>query len=64
MAVKLESMVTERLTEASSLLGTSIGFNEVLTGTYHHLFYPAQLISGKEDAANNCLTSEYLRAVW
>jgi hypothetical protein len=38
--------------------------DEVRTGTYRHLFHPEQLISGKEDAANNCLTSEYLRAAW
>lgn len=28
--------------------------DEVRTGTYRHLFHPEQLISGKEDAANNC----------
>lgn len=27
--------------------------DEVRTGTYHQLFHPEQLISGKEDAANN-----------
>ncbi|KAL3482551.1 Tubulin/FtsZ, GTPase domain-containing protein [Aspergillus germanicus] len=38
--------------------------NKIRTGTYRHLFHPEQLISGKEDAANNYLTSEYLRAAW
>ena len=27
--------------------------DEVRTGTYRQLFHPEQLISGKEDAANN-----------
>ena len=35
--VELESTVTD----------------EVHTGTYHQLFHPEQLITGKEDAANN-----------
>ncbi|CRL31448.1 Tubulin alpha-2 chain [Penicillium chrysogenum] len=30
--------------------------DEIRTGTYRHLFHPEQLISGKEDAANNCMT--------
>lgn len=38
--------------------------DEVRTGTYRQLFHPEQLISGKEDAANNFArghyTSEYL----
>jgi tubulin alpha len=28
--------------------------DEVRTGPYRQLFHPEQLISGKEDAANNC----------
>jgi hypothetical protein len=28
--------------------------DEVRTGTYRQLFHPEQLITGKEDAANNC----------
>jgi tubulin alpha len=28
--------------------------NEVRTGIYRSLFHPETLISGKEDAANNC----------
>lgn len=38
--------------------------DEVRTGTYRQLFHPEQLISGKEDAANNFArghyTSEYV----
>jgi tubulin alpha len=30
--------------------------DEVRTGTYRQLFHPEQLISGKEDAANNCIS--------
>jgi tubulin alpha len=28
--------------------------DEVKTGTYRSLFHPETMISGKEDAANNC----------
>lgn len=41
--------------------------DEVRTGTYRQLFHPEQLISGKEDAANNFArghyTSKYLYLV-
>ena len=41
--------------------------DEVRTGTYRQLFHPEQLISGKEDAANNFArghyTSEYLNSL-
>ena len=33
--------------------------DEVRTGRYRKLFHPEQLISGKEDAANNCTTSSF-----
>ena len=33
--------------------------DEVRTGTYHQLFHPEQLISGKEDAANNFARGRY-----
>ncbi|KOC59460.1 Tubulin alpha chain, partial [Habropoda laboriosa] len=33
--------------------------DEVRTGTYHQLFHPEQLISGKEDAANNYARGHY-----
>lgn len=29
--------------------------DEIRTGPYRQLFHPEQLISGKEDAANNCM---------
>ena len=28
-------------------------FDEIRTGTYRQLFHPEQMVSGKEDAANN-----------
>nr|CAD7611395.1 unnamed protein product [Timema genevievae] len=33
--------------------------DEIRTGTYRHLFHPEQLISGKEDAANNYARGYY-----
>ncbi|CAG8293618.1 unnamed protein product [Penicillium salamii] len=33
--------------------------DEIRTGTYRHLFHPGQLISGKEDAANNYARGHY-----
>lgn len=33
--------------------------DEVRTGTYKHLFHPEQLITGKEDAANNYARGHY-----
>ncbi|KAK4943322.1 alpha-tubulin [Elasticomyces elasticus] len=35
--------------------------DEIRTGTYRNLFHPEQLISGKEDAANNCMSPSYLK---
>jgi tubulin alpha len=35
--------------------------DEVRTGPYRQLFHPEQLISGKEDAANNCTLSSVHR---
>lgn len=35
------------------------GADEIRTGTYHGLFHPEQLISGKEDAANNYARGHY-----
>ncbi|XP_077868654.1 tubulin alpha-1 chain-like [Saccoglossus kowalevskii] len=37
--------------------------DEVRTGTYRQLFHPEQLITGKEDAANNYARGHYTRAV-
>jgi hypothetical protein len=33
--------------------------DEIRTGTYRQLFHPEQLISGKEDAANNYARGHY-----
>ena len=33
--------------------------DEVRTGTYRQLFHPEQLITGKEDAANNFARGHY-----
>ena len=33
--------------------------DEVRTGTYRQLYHPEQLISGKEDAANNYARGHY-----
>ena len=33
--------------------------DEVRTGTYRQLFHPEQLITGKEDAANNYARGHY-----
>ena len=35
------------------------GTDEVRTGTYRQLFHPEQLITGKEDAANNYARGHY-----
>lgn len=35
------------------------GSDEVRTGTYRQLFHPEQLITGKEDAANNYARGHY-----
>lgn len=35
--------------------------DEVRTGTYRQLFHPEQLITGKEDAANNYARGRYAR---
>jgi hypothetical protein len=34
-------------------------FAQVRTGTYRQLFHPSQLITGKEDAANNYARGHY-----
>merc|ERR1711991_1291039 len=36
-----------------------MGSDEVRTGTYRQLFHPEQLITGKEDAANNYARGHY-----
>ncbi len=37
----------------------SVYADEVRTGTYRQLFHPEQLITGKEDAANNYARGHY-----
>lgn len=37
----------------------SLHADEVRTGTYRQLFHPEQLITGKEDAANNYARGQY-----
>ena len=36
-----------------------VSLDEVRTGTYRQLFHPEQLITGKEDAANNYARGHY-----
>ena len=36
-----------------------VSADEVRTGTYRQLFHPEQLITGKEDAANNYARGHY-----
>ena len=38
---------------------TLFSIDEVRTGTYRQLFHPEQLITGKEDAANNYARGHY-----
>eukprot|EP00438_Fugacium_kawagutii_P023025 Skav229902 [mRNA] locus=scaffold2151:426328:503153:- [translate_table: standard] len=52
-------MVDLEPTEASLCLGRFYVVDEVRTGTYRQLFHPEQLISGKEDAANNFARGHY-----
>jgi tubulin alpha len=40
-------------------LNESFSLDEVRTGTYRQLFRPEQLITGKEDAANNYARGHY-----
>ena len=43
-----------------SLIGCAFPLpDEVRTGTYRQLFHPEQLITGKEDAANNYARGHY-----
>jgi tubulin alpha len=44
--------------QSSSILEPTV-IDEVRTGTYRQLFHPEQLISGKEDAANNFARGHY-----
>ena len=42
-----------------ALLTVTVPLDEVRTGTYRQLFHPEQLITGKEDAANNYARGYY-----
>lgn len=42
-----------------TLKNISLFSDEVRNGTYRQLFHPEQLISGKEDAANNYARGHY-----
>ena len=44
---------------SNSKLHPSLVSDEVRTGTYRQLFHPEQLITGKEDAANNYARGHY-----
>jgi tubulin alpha len=41
------------------LTGQILFSDEVRTGTYRQLFHPEQLVTGKEDAANNYARGHY-----
>lgn len=43
----------------SALIKHNFPLDEVRTGTYRQLFHPEQLITGKEDAANNYARGHY-----
>ena len=47
------------LLKTKQLFLTSNFSDEVRTGTYRQLFHPEQLITGKEDAANNYARGHY-----
>lgn len=51
-----------RDSEVSHLTKEPTVVDEVRTGTYRQLFHPEQLISGKEDAANNFARGSSYRA--
>lgn len=42
-----------------TILFLPVNSDEVRTGTYRQLFHPEQLITGKEDAANNYARGHY-----
>ena len=47
--------MSKKIVHSCGLLFT----DEVRTGTYRELFHPEQLITGKEDAANNYARGHY-----
>lgn len=55
-----KSVHAAELTIVLKAHGTCVLFvDEVRTGTYRQLFHPEQLITGKEDAANNYARGHY-----
>lgn len=55
MKVQVRSILG-RLTKLSNCVGLT---DEIRTGPYRQLFHPEQMISGKEDAANNYARGHY-----
>lgn len=51
--------LTESEEETNQLFIFPCNLDEVRTGTYRQLFHPEQLITGKEDAANNYARGHY-----
>ena len=52
----VKSLSTNQFTNNPKTISVS---DEVRTGTYRQLFHPEQLITGKEDAANNYARGHY-----
>ena len=58
--VDLEPTVVGKLFFSAWIFNNSCtSVDEVRTGTYRQLFHPEQLITGKEDAANNYARGHY-----
>lgn len=51
--------IEQSLPEILTLRMVFLSLDEVRTGTYRQLFHPEQLITGKEDAANNYARGHY-----
>ena len=63
MTIEIEELCGhEGDSEVSHLTKEPTVVDEVRTGTYRQLFHPEQLISGKEDAANNFARGSSYRA--
>ena len=52
-------MLSEQSMYEWSFIYIFFATDEVRTGTYRQLFHPEQLITGKEDAANNYARGHY-----
>ena len=55
--VDLEPTVVDEV--RTNILESGFNIHQVRTGTYRQLFHPEQLITGKEDAANNYARGHY-----